>query len=166
MKRWSWCLATTLVGCVVAQPWPDYPSFPREKPADTAACRMEVRKLECSAGEFDFAQQRRCREFFVAQYRDCMISKGYGPRPRHEQAMSTRALPRGFYCASEICARQRTSCEQYRVAAGDQTTCRLSESAFCFMASDGASCTASLESCQRQFGMSGEEARRECLEEH
>jgi hypothetical protein len=166
MKTRFWYLATT-VGCVIAQPWPDYPSFPGEKSADTAACRMEVRKLECSASEFDFAQQRECRAFFVAQYRDCMLSKGYDPQAqRRARAVSTRAPARGYYCAFEICARHKTSCEQYRMAAGDETTCRLSESAFCFMSGDGSSCAASLDGCQRQLEASGTNARGECLEQH
>ncbi len=72
------------------------------------------------------------------------------------------STPRGFYCASELCARQRTSCEQYRIAAGDERTCSLTESAFCFTANEGASCSASLESCQRQFEFAGDDVRSEC----
>lgn len=86
-------------------------------------------------------------------------------RPRAKPLRRRRAagLPRGFYCASQSCAKEKASCEQFRIATGDPTECTLVESAFCFAVHDLGVCAPTPEACQRQRSVAGSAAESDCI---
>lgn len=78
------------------------------------------------------------------------------------QRAAAKTPPRGFYCAADVCARQKTSCQQLRAAAGDPTSCTLTESAFCFDVAGAMACSTTMSECLDQREVAGEAATGSC----
>lgn len=87
------------------------------------------------------------------------------PSAATAQAAQQPAQPRGFYCASGNCARDKEACEQARIAANDGTVCALVEGAFCFaLSSGGESCAPSADTCGQRKTTAGASASGDCFE--
>lgn len=86
-------------------------------------------------------------------------------RALRQQRRRAAGVPRGFYCSSQSCAKEKPACEQLRIATGDADACALVESAFCFAIHDLGVCAPTIEACQRQRAVAGSSAESDCIEQ-
>lgn len=103
------------------------------------------------------------RDAFVDEQSKLAERRLFRPRPRPKVTpMAPPPPPRGFYCASDVCAREKSACEQLRMAAGDAEACNLVESAYCFRLAGAHACSNTLSECVRQHELAGPSAQSDC----
>jgi hypothetical protein len=145
-----------------------------------AGSRFRVRVAIGETGSYDIVALCQSKDPMTSAWRDC---EEQGKRPRFVAEVLTAvemslrsasakappaaatpavAAPRGFYCASS-CAREKSACDQSRIASSD--TCTLVESAFCFgLRAGGEVCSPSLDACTEKHGGAGESVGSDCTE--
>jgi hypothetical protein len=114
---------------------------------------------ECSDARYD-----RDRYLRLQEQRQQVLARRNAARRAlaAEQRAATKRSPRGFYCAADVCARLKGACQQLRAAAGDPTSCILTESAFCFDVTGAVACSTTLFECLSQRSVAGEAATSTC----